>query len=42
MTNFVAALAQAEAAMEIFRAQDARPPGDGLVDVGDARACPRR
>ena len=37
MTNFVAALAQAEAAMEIFRDQDARPPGDGLVDVRDAR-----
>ena len=37
MTNFVAALAQAEAAMEIFRAQDAGHLVHGLVDVRDAR-----
>ena len=37
MTNFVAALAQTEAAMEIFRDAGRRPPRDGLVDVGDAR-----
>ena len=37
MTNFVAALAQAEAAMEIFRAQDAGHLVLVVVDVRDAR-----
>ena len=37
MTNFVAALTQTEAAMEMLPRPERRPPGDGLVDVGDAR-----
>ena len=39
MTNFVAALAQTEAAMEIFRDAGRRPPRDDLVDVGACAGC---
>ena len=41
MTNFVAALAQSEAAMEIFRAQEDRPLRDDQLDVRRPRDASR-